>query len=363
VTERLRLALVGGPMYDHLYEALDPLEVEIVVQADHATLNADVARRIAEGDRLDLISTHSKYAPSQRRWLVPLDDLVDPVIVESLAQGAVSLCRFEGALLSLPRLIDVRILWARSDRVDTVPDTFAELVASGLKFGFPGRESGLFGTFFELVEGCGGRLFDCDGRWSADAKECVVAVEALCALADRVSGLDTWGYDDVDAALLDGRVDSAGAWPGAWTAIASSPLATVLSPHPYPTGPERRVSYAGVHSWAIPVTCGDTVASVELLERLSGASLQAVDAGGGSMCAHVSALSNFEPRNDVDSERLRLTREAISGTMITFPPLERWPEFEVTGWTIIQRALRKEISAELAVAAINSAAHRVLVDD
>ena len=35
----LRVALVGGPMYDHLYDAFAPGEVEIVVHADHPTLN------------------------------------------------------------------------------------------------------------------------------------------------------------------------------------------------------------------------------------------------------------------------------------------------------------------------------------
>ena len=34
----LRVALVGGPMYDDLYDRL-PDDVEIVVHADHPTLN------------------------------------------------------------------------------------------------------------------------------------------------------------------------------------------------------------------------------------------------------------------------------------------------------------------------------------
>ena len=34
----VRVALVGGPMYDHLYTLLDGLDVEVVVHADHPTL-------------------------------------------------------------------------------------------------------------------------------------------------------------------------------------------------------------------------------------------------------------------------------------------------------------------------------------
>ena len=40
----LRVALVGGPMYDPMYALLDGRDVEIVVHADHPTLNRRVAR-------------------------------------------------------------------------------------------------------------------------------------------------------------------------------------------------------------------------------------------------------------------------------------------------------------------------------
>ena len=66
--------------------------------------------------------------------------------------------RFGGVLLAAPRNIDVRVLWANRDLVGgrSVPSTWTELRESGLAFGFPGRESGLFGTFFEIVTVHGG---------------------------------------------------------------------------------------------------------------------------------------------------------------------------------------------------------------
>ena len=93
----LRVALVGGPMYDHLYDAFAPGEVEVVVHADHPTLNREVARMFAAGERIDVCATHSKYAPSQAHWLSPLDALLDPDVVAPLAPRAVELCRFAGA--------------------------------------------------------------------------------------------------------------------------------------------------------------------------------------------------------------------------------------------------------------------------
>src|SRR5438477_8839922 len=116
-------------MYDSLYEPFID-DVDVVVHADHPTLNRRVAALLAAGERIDVLATHAKYAPSQAWLLRPLDDLIDPAAVAPLAPRAVDLCRFDGALLCVPRLIDVRVLWVRSDRVGKVPDSWAALVDS-----------------------------------------------------------------------------------------------------------------------------------------------------------------------------------------------------------------------------------------
>jgi len=324
--DRLRVALVGGPMYDHLYDALG--DVEVVVHADHPTLNREVATLLERGERIDVLSTHSKYAPSQRAWLTPLDGDVD---ISTLAPAAVELCRFDGDLLSIPRCIDVRVLWSTGE---DAPATWDDLVASDVVFGFPGRESGLFGTFFELVVSRGGRLFD--GTTPViDSDDAVWAVEVLCALAARApSDLPDWHYDDVDAALLAGRVDAAGAWPGGYGAIRSS--SRRLLPHRYPGG----TSYAGCHSWAIPRTCGDVDGARALLERLAGVELAALDAAGGTVPANVDAFAAVAPDDEIDERRLAITRETIATGMITYPPLERFPAIEDAGWQAINEALR-----------------------
>jgi len=348
-------------MYDHLYDAFAPGEVEVVVHADHPTLNREVARMLAAGERIDVCATHSKYAPSQAQWLRPLDDLVDDAVVAPLAPGAVDLCRFEGVQLCLPRLIDVRVLWARTDRVERVPDTWDELLDSGVVFGFPGRESGLFGTFFELVAGSGAALFDADLQPTMATPAAEHAIETLCRLAARApDDLVDWHYDEVDRALLTGRVDAAAAWPGAWNAIRSSTLAGVLAPHLYPAGPSRRVSYAGCHAWAIPQTCGDLAGAVALVNRLLSADLQRVDAAGGNVCAHRAALADIPPAGDTDAGRLEITRRTIDEAMITYPPLVRFPEIEDAGWTAIRDALRGLHSPADAARAIQAEAQRQL---
>jgi multiple sugar transport system substrate-binding protein len=351
----LRVALVGGPMYDHLYRLLDDKDVEIVVHADHPTLNRSVAELLAAGERIDVLSTHSKYAPSQRKWLRPLDGLVD---VGPLAPKAIDLCRFRSDLLSIPRCIDVRVLWVRTDRVSDVPATWDELAASDVVFGFPGRESGLFGTFFEIVTSRGGRLFDEDANPVIVSPEATEAVEILCRLAARVpDDLPDWHYDQVDAALLDGRVDAAAAWPGGYGPIRSSSIAGVLAPHAYVGG----ISYSGVHSWAVPTTCADLDGALALIAELTGEVASHLDASGGSVPAHEIAFAKVKPHHAIDAKRLEITRGTIANAMITYPPLERFPEVEDAGWQAINAALRGELSPAEAVAEAQAAAVLALV--
>lgn len=336
----LRLALVGGPMYDPMYSLLDAEDVEVVVHADHPTLNRRVAELLGRGERLDLISTHAKYAPSQGRWLRPLDDLVDPALLAALAPRAVALCRFGGHLLCVPRNVDVRVLWVREDLVATPPDTWADLRRSSASFGFPGRESGLFGTFFELVVGEGGELFDDAGRPTLATPEAERAVDTLCALAAKAPpDLPDWHYDQVDAALLAGRVAMAAAWPGGFGAIRASSFYARLAPHPYPAGRCGRFTYAGTHAWAIPTTCADVGRASALLHRLAGAEAARLELATGGVPAHTASFAAAEPLDDKDARRLSLTRAAIDTQMITYPPHAEFPALEDAGWYAIRDAL------------------------
>ncbi len=360
----VRVALVRGPMYDHLYGLIAEcgVDVEVVVHEDHPTLNRRVAEILSAHEKLDLISTHGKYAPSQAQWLRPLDDMVDEQTIGGLAPLAVDLCRTEGKLWCLPRLIDVRVMWVRRDRVDFVPDTWSQLVEQNTVFGFPGRESGLFGTFFELVIGAGGQLFDDHGQPTIDSPEAVAAVDLLRELAARAPvDLVEWHYDDVDRALLDGRIDAAAAWPGAWGLISRSQLADRLVPHPYPAGPVRRVSYSGCHAWAIPRTATDVDGALALLHLLCGERAHVRDAAGGNICANVAALAAVQPTSALDEQRLAVTRQTIEEAMITYPPLTHFPEIEDAGWQAIRDALRDATSASGALQRVQAVAKAALL--
>src|SRR5438270_8928897 len=140
------------------------------------------------------------------------------------------------------------------------------------------------------------------------SEDAVAAVELLCALAARApDDLPTWHYDQVDAALLDGRVAMAAAWPGGYGPIRESALYDRLAPAPYPAGPAGRVSYAGAHAWAIPTTCGDVPAAAALVQQLAAFDTGTLDARSGSVCAHVDAFASVTPVDSTDARRLEIT--------------------------------------------------------
>src|SRR5918992_29369 len=130
----VRAALVGGPMYDPLYAALPEFEresgltVDVVAQLPHPELNAFVKDAFTAGHAdIDLLSTHTKYAPSQAQWLTPIIDEVPRELVADLLPRAAELARIGGQLLQVPRNLDVRLLHYRSDLVQRVPDSWNEL--------------------------------------------------------------------------------------------------------------------------------------------------------------------------------------------------------------------------------------------
>ena len=79
----VRVALVAGPMYDALYSRLAAftaqtgIAVTVAYRGDHPALNEHLASLAARGEvPYDLVSTHTKYAPSQQAFLAPLDALL-----------------------------------------------------------------------------------------------------------------------------------------------------------------------------------------------------------------------------------------------------------------------------------------------
>jgi multiple sugar transport system substrate-binding protein len=387
----VRVVFVGGPMYDSLYEALPEFErvsglrVEVVATLPHPELNAYVRQAFESGTAaFDLLSTHTKYAPSQARWLSPLDDLVPPDHVADLLERPLALSRIGGRLLQVPRNVDVRLLHYRTDlfagpaegrafeartgRPLRVPDTWEALgetaeffTRPGLYgFLFPGRDSGLFGTFYELLVGAGGELFDGSLQPAFESAAGEWAVRTIVDLHHerRVTPreLRSWHYDEISAAFRAGNAAMVCDWPGSYhlhRAPETSRVWDRVALAPLPAGPAgTRAAYAGCHSFAIPVTSRNRAGAAALLTFLTSFEAQLLEARRGAIPCRKSALARVRREaaaDPVEARRWTLLDEAQQ-TMIIPPRFPAYPACEDAIWHAVQSAMEGRSSPREALA-------------
>ena len=365
MSRELRVALISGPAYDPLYACLPAfteatgVQVDMAFTGDHPTLNRHLA---ALGEvPYDLVSTHTKYAPSQLGFLAPLDAFVEESALADFVPLILELARVDGSLYAVPRNIDVRLLHYRTDLSSRPPATWDELLEVARAqnsppavygFLFPGRESGLFGTFFELAEMAGARLFPADlvpdienegGRWALQLLRTFYA-EGLVP-----PELPEWHYDKVHEWFRAGRAAMVGDWPGYYGLYRDPSVSKVhdrFGLARYPTGPAGlSLAYGGGHTFAL-TKCGvGRTEALELLLYLTAPEQQLREARRGSVPVRRSVMRKVQVETDAENgARLALLEEVIGQHILVPPKFARYPEVEEILWRTVQRAILGELS-------------------
>jgi multiple sugar transport system substrate-binding protein len=363
VAGNLGILVVGGPMYDPLYSRLEEFEeregigVEVAVAPSHPALNERIEGEFGSGTAsYDLISTHTKYAPSQREWLTPLDEDLEDSELENFTPRTLELARIDGLLYGVPRNLDVKLLYHRTDLVPEPPssweglrDEAARLRSAGLYgFVFPGKESGLFGHFFELHAMAGGRMFEEEGppspRLSDEAG--LWALTLLKDLYERAAPEETpnWHYDEVAACFREGKAAMSTDWPGGFYTYKDPERSEVTDRFEvalYPEGRAGRFIYSGSHTFAIPATVRDRPAAVELLRFLTSRESQAFEARLGTLPARRDSLGDAHAGAETGSlaeRRWALLEEAQKVALIP-PKHPSYPSVEDAIWQGLREAL------------------------
>jgi multiple sugar transport system substrate-binding protein len=397
----VRVALVGGPMYDGLYESFPEFErrsglrVEVVVRLPHPELNAWVKSAFdADDPDVDLLSTHTKYAPSQAPWLLPLDDRIDAAELKDLLARPAELAHIDGRLMQVPRNLDMRLLYYRRDLFDDpetarsfedahrrpfrVPETWDELVEVAIVltragchgFLFPGRDSGLFGTFYELLVSAGGELFDHALRPTFDSPAGYWAADRLTELHHRrrvtPAELPSWHYDEISAAFRDGRAAMVCDWPGSHylyvdpaTCRAAGRVGVALLPAGIAG---KRAAYAGCHSFAISSGVRNIEGALALLRFLTSEESQLGEARRGAVPVRRTALDavRAETRDPGELHRWDLLARTSEEALIIPPRFARYPACEDAIWKGVQDAITGRSSPRDAVEAACAAVAEVV---
>jgi multiple sugar transport system substrate-binding protein len=378
----LRILLVGGPMYDPLYrrigefEEREGVEVETVVAPSHPDLNERIEEEFgSETASYDLISTHTKYAPSQKQWLTPLDEDLDESELENFTLRTLELARIDRQLYGVPRNLDVKLLYWRTDLMERPPSSWEELrdEAARLKseglYGFvsPGKESGLFGHFFELHAMAGGRMFEGEGppapRLNDEAG--LWALGLLKDLYERAAPKETpnWHYDEVAACFREGKAAMSTDWPGGFYTYEDPEQSAVVGSYDvalYPEGRAGRFIYSSSHTFAIPNTVRDRPTAVKLLRFLTSRESQAFEARLGTLPARSDSLGDARAEATAGSlaeRRWVLLEEAQEAALIP-PKHPNYPAVEDAIWQGVREALLGNKSVEEALTDTEEAARR-----
>jgi multiple sugar transport system substrate-binding protein len=264
---------------------------------------------------------------------------------------AAKLASIDGKLYGLPRNIDVRLLHYRTDLIQRPPETWEELLELARRlnrpgqcygFVFPGMESGLFGTFFELAEMGGARLFPENlvpdilnegGRWALNLlrtfyKEGLVPQE-----------LTGWHYDKVHECFRAGHAAMAGDWPGYYGSHVASGIPFAVCP--YPKGPTGlSLSYGGSHTFALTKQGIQKREALELLAFLTAPEQQLLEARNGSVPVRRSVMAKIQAESSPrEKARWQALEQVITGQTLIPPKFARYPLVEEVLWRTVQKAM------------------------
>jgi multiple sugar transport system substrate-binding protein len=375
MSKTLRVAFVGGPMYDGMYARLPQFEkqtgarVEIAFKGDHPSLNEHLENH---GATYDLVSTHSKYSPSQANFLRPITELITKAELAAFTPSALELMSFGGQLWQLPRVIDCKILFYRTDVFTEhgalVPQTWTELADTAAKlhrqercgFSFPGQGSGLFGHFYEILEAAGGSLFTPDLQPGFVSEAGIYAVEILTKLYREAAPPETvnFKFDQAAAQFISGKAAMTSDFPGSFHAYRSSKVVgDKFDVALYPTGPGGKLgvirkSYSGGHSFALTSGTRDVPLALELLRFLTSEESQYAEAKLGSIVPRPGVMNRIRaeaPVGSLEERRLKCYEETMQHCMCIPPKFATYPLCEDALWESIQGAMTGKWDAKTAI--------------
>lgn len=367
MNRELQIALVSGPAYDPLYESLAAftgttgLKVNVAFSGDHPALNHHLAA--LKQVPYDLVSTHTKYAPSQTNFLAPLNEIIDDSVLADFAPLLLELATIDGLLYGLPRNIDVRLLHYRTDIISQPPETWDELFDQALRFNsapdlygfvFPGRESGLFGTFYELAEMAGAHLFQADlipdieneaGRWALSL------LRKLYSEGIVPGEFTSWHYEEVHECFRSGHAAMVCDWPGYYSLYQDESISAVngnLGLSLYPTGPAgKSLTYGGGHTFALTKNGAANEEALGLLLFLTAFNQQLLEARNGCVPVRRSVMQKMQDEADeANKKRLAMLEKVITEHILIPPKFARYPEVEEVLWRTVQSAIIGQMTVD-----------------
>jgi multiple sugar transport system substrate-binding protein len=280
-------------------------------------------------------------------------------------------------LYGLPRNIDVRLLHYRKDLIDSPPSTWDELLDLAIKlhdppnrygFVFPGCESGLFGTFYELAEMAGAPLFPDDlvpdiennaGRWALGL------LHEFYAKGIVPPDFVDWHYEEVHECFRSGKAAMVCDWPGYYSLYRDPEISAVYDRFDltrYPVGPAgSSLSYGGGHTFALTKRGVEKAHALDLLFFLTDFEQQLLEARHGCVPVRRTVMTAMQAEaNDANRARLEMLDHVIARHILIPPKFAQYPQVEEVLWRTVQKAITGEIGIDPALSYMRNQIGQIL---
>jgi len=393
----LNAYFIGGGAYEKLYTKIPEFEeqtgakVNIAAKLSHFELNKRVAQEFASGGDIDVISTHTTFAPGQKDFLLPLNEYLAPEDLKDFTPSTIEASTVDGKLIMLPRHTDVRIMYYRTDLFEDPkeqeafkakygydlrpPTNWQELLDVAefftrppdlYGFVFTGGEEPLVGTFYELLLSAGGNFFDEEGNVIFNQEPGQKALQLLVDLyynkKATPEGVPNYRWDEVAKAFRDGLIAFYFDWPGWYTMMKDpkeSKVAGKFGLAPYPVGPAGYAKiWGGSHGFAVAKSTKNPEAAVALVKFLtSGDNLYFEAKEGGFLPASISAYQRLKEDvaktgDPLDLKRLELLEQELAG-FVPPPKIPEYQEIVSAIWPELQKSLveGRDVKVTLDIAA------------
>jgi multiple sugar transport system substrate-binding protein len=274
--------------------------------------------------------------------------------------------------MQLPRNLDARLLFYRADLIPA-PQTWDQALGQMLQykqddfygFAFPGRHSGLFGTFYEMLGMAGGDLFDDDLQpiFNSEAGEWALNFLHRLHTVARVTPpdlIENWYYDEISDRFRQGDVLMIGDWPGFYGLYQKRDTCAVFDQFDvtvYPAGPAGiRRSYAGGHTFAIPKAAREPEAGLALAKYLTSFDVQWHEAAVGghtpvrqSVFEKMRSSLSGQGGTERDAKRMAALEETLNHYAMIPPKFSEYPQIEDILWSGVQEAMTGKQTAKEAL--------------
>ena len=401
----LKVKLIGGTQYEHLYtripewEKLTGAKVDIVSSKNHFDLDKEIKQDIASGSiTWCLGSNHTSFAPQYGDLYIDLKSAIPADELAKYVPGTLASAEVDGRLVQLPRVTDVSNLYYRKSLYAdpknqaaykakfgkdlAPPATFDDFKNQIIFFAnppnlygtaFAGKDEGMSGRFMEIVRANGGDMFDKNWKPIFNSPAGVAAVKWFKDIYDAKAvpaGTVNYGWDEIGQAMAAGQLAVDLDWPGFagfYSDPKSSKIADDLGFAVAPVGTSgHRGGWSGSHSFSVTQACDNKPAAVSLAVFLTNDDSEMMEAEAGNLPTRTDIFPKvidwFKANNKPAlAEMFPIWQQSLSEAR-TPPLIPQWIEVSNVIWPAVQSAIVGQSEPQAALDKAAADASQIMKD-